>query len=31
MENIVSPTALPLADVLKTGHDLDAINPLGHF
>ena len=31
MKHIVPPTALSLADVLNTGHDLDAINPFGHF
>ena len=31
MENIIAPTALALADVLKAVHKLEAIDPLGHF
>src|SRR5256885_1281216 len=31
MEHIVPPTALSLPDALKAVHDLNAINPFGHF
>jgi hypothetical protein len=31
MEHIISPTALPLADVLKSVHKLETVYPFGHF